>query len=333
MNIAKFAFILAATTAAAACGDSPSAPRAGTQVQLELAGLRPLDAQTEGSYQAWVYDAAGTPHSLGRFALPGSGSIPLEMPVSDGRRIAVTVEPPGDSDSAPAAFELLSGNLKGSSANLSINGSVTAGPPLNPDPGHHSLFTSSNNVKLGYPSDENAGIWMFSIQPSLNKHGSREVMVTPLRRAWLYEGWVVHRYGTPDAVWVSYGKFRPDQLQLLNSRDDTGSGPFSGDEDYRNGGVEDVPGEEWTVNPLGLAVPGGLELPFQLDAVDAATGEAVWTHVITIEPAFDEDEPLLSEQPFLLQPYRNAIGAGRPWDPRKILLQNNLPTGTLRITG
>lgn len=314
----------------AGCDSSPGGVEPGTTVEMAFTDLRSLDPVTEGGYQAWAYTADGTPHSLGRFNLAPDGRVELAVPVSGVERFAITLEPPGDSDAEPSAQELLGGRYRGAVSELTINGSITAGPPLNDEPGHHSLFTSSNNVRLGYPSFENSGLWMFSISPSKNRHGTREVMVTPLRRSWLYEGWAVHRYGTPEAVWISYGKFRPDNLQLLNSRDDTGSGPFSGDEDYRNGGIEDVPGEEWTVNKFDLPVPGGLELPFQLDAVDTS-GQAVWTHVITIEPSFNEDEPLLSEEPFLLQPYRNPIGAGGAGVPRKILFQNNLPTGTVRV--
>ncbi|NIQ59473.1 MAG: hypothetical protein GWN71_40865, partial [Gammaproteobacteria bacterium] len=130
-----------------------------------------------------------------------------------------------------------------------------------------------------------------------------------------------------------YGKFRPDEYQLLSSRDNTGSGPFSGDEDFRNSGIEDVPGDEWTTPREGLTLPGGLTLPLELDAVDAATGEPLWTHVITIEPAFDEDEPLLGERPFLLQPYWNPIGPGLPHVPRVILFRDALPAGTVRAVG
>ena len=46
--------------------------------------------------------------------------------------------------------------------------------------------------------------------------------------------------------------------------DDTGSGPFSGDPDYLNAGVEDVPGEEWNTDEiasqLGVTLPGSILL-------------------------------------------------------------------------
>ncbi|HKJ92832.1 MAG TPA: anti-sigma factor [Longimicrobiales bacterium] len=315
----------------AACSD-PAAPAMGTPMELELTGLRPLDHATEGTYELWVEGADGTPVSAGRFELHDDGgpeTVPFRMPVDGAARIALTLEPPGDTDALPSEYEMMAGRFDGSTSTLSIEGSITDGRPLEPYPGHHSLFTSSNNVAEGYPSEENAGIWMFSIYVNVNKHKSREVKLTPLERAWTYEGWVVFKQGTPDEVWVPYGKFRPDLYGLLTSRDNTGSGPFSGDEDYVNGGVEDVPGDEWTTNIFDLPVPGGLQLPFALDSVDAA-GNAIWHHVITIEPAFDEGEPLLSDRPFLLQPYENPIGRGRPSDPREILYQDNDPKGTAR---
>jgi hypothetical protein len=137
-------------------------------------------------------------------------------------------------------------------------------------------------------------------------------------------------------IWLSYGKYRPDELSLLTSRDDSGAGPFSGDEDYRNAGVEDVPGEEWTTDriaaQLGIAVPAGLELPLALDAEDVS-GNAVWHHVITIEPAFDEVEAPVQGRPFVVRPYENAIGAGGPGEPRVIGLARPAPLAGVRVVG
>jgi hypothetical protein len=325
----------------AGCGAAePTAIGAGSHLDVTFHGLRPLDAATEGSYEAWLTDETGTVTSAGRFVLPvsdatGASSVRLTVASGGVTRLAVTVEPPGDNDVVPSRSELMAGSFSHGAAALSILGSVTDGRPLETDPGHHSLFTSSNNVELGYPSFENSGLWLFSISVLVNKHGTREVKVTPLQRGWTYEGWIVRKPGTPDEVWLPYGKFVPDQLGLLTSRDNEGSGVFSGDADYVNGGVEDVPGGEWTTtrvsNQLGLSVPGGLTLPLALDAVDSTTSEAVWYHVISIEPIADEDEPMLTDRPFLLRPYRNPIGAGGPGVPRLIVYQHNDPYGDARV--
>lgn len=328
--LARSLLIGAGLALASACHD-PAGVSPGDPLRVEVRGLAPLDP-AEGAYELWVRGDDDVPISLGRVG-PEAAFDPLVVeflvPETGARRVDLTLEPPGDADDRPSRYRILSGELDGARADLSIEGSITDGRPFVVEPGHHSLFTSSNNVAEGYPSAENAGLWLFSIYVSINPHGRREVHLIPLDPAWLYEGWIVHRPGTADEVWISYGKYRPDLYGFLTSRDNTGSGPFSGDEDFRNGGVEDVPGDEWTSNLFGLQLPGGLELPLALDAVDPVTGEAEWYHVITVEPAFDEAEPLTEERPFVLRPYRNPIGEGRASDPRRIVYQDNDPTGTV----
>jgi hypothetical protein len=318
----------------ASCSGAPTSLDSGTRMQLTMTGLAPLDP-AEGTYALWVYDANDQPTAVEALHLDAASaddgaSIPFDLPIANPSRIAITVEPPGDSDARPSTSVILAGQFSGGRAHLAIEGNVTDGRPLEHDPGHHSLFTTSNNVELGYPSYENAGLWLFSVSVEINKHKTREVKLTPLRPGWTYEGWIVYRQGTPQELWIPYGKFRPDLDGLLTSRDNTGSGVFSGDADYVNAGVEDVPGNEWTTtrvaDQLGLHMPGNLPLPLALDAVDSVTGEAVWHHVITIEPSFDYDEPLLTDRPFTLRPYRNAIGKGGAGLPREILYQNNDPS-------
>lgn len=324
-----------AAFAGAGCGSDAAGLDAGARLEVAVHGLRPIDAATEGMYELWAHPRTGAPISLGTVSIAGDPTIvTVELPSGDIASMSLTVEPPGDVSSDPSASVLMAGAIGASGGRMVIEKSVTDGRPLQPEPGHHSLFTSSNNVELGYPSFENSGLWLFSISVQVNKHRTREVKLTPLLRGWLYEGWIVRDFGTPGAIWISYGKFRPDPLSLLTSRDHTGSGLFSGDEDFVNGGVEDVPGDEWTTKRIagtfGLDLPHGLDVPLALDAVDPATGEAVWSHVITIEPAFDETEPLTTERPFALRPYRNAIGAGSAALPRKILYQDNDPYAVVR---
>jgi hypothetical protein len=336
-RIAGAALMLLCT---AGCSSAPTSLDSGARMQLSITGLAPLDP-SQGSYALWVYDANGQPTEVEALNLTAAGGdgdvrVPFDLPVANPSRVTITVEPPGDSDAEPSSSVILAGAFSGGSAHLSIEGSVTDGRPLEHDPGHHSLFTTSNNVELGYPSYENAGLWLFSVSVEINKHKTREVKLTPLRPGWTYEGWIVYRQGTPQELWIPYGKFRPDLDGLLTSRDNTGSGVFSGDADYVNAGVEDVPGNEWTTtrvaDHLGLHMPGNMPLPLALDAVDSATGEAVWHHVITIEPAFDYDEPLLTDKPFTLRPYRNAVGKGGAGVPREILYQNNDPSAEVSPT-
>ena len=329
------AVALGATVVMGGCGSDPVSLEEGARMELIVAGLRPLDPATEGSFELWIHDDGGAVVSAGRLVATDGASttIPFTLPVASPSRVTITVEPPGDADAQPSAQRFLTGEFAGGGARLSIDGAVTDGRPLERDPGHHSLFTSSNNVKYGYPSEETAGLWLFSISVQVNKHGTREVRLTGLDRSWLYEGWIVYRPGTDEETWISYGKYRPDHYSLLTSRDNTGSGVFSGDADFVNGGVESVPGDEWTTTEVaerfGVSLPGGFAVPLRLNAVDQA-GDPLWHHAITIEPAFDEDEALTHERPFLLRPYANMIGLGGPEMPRRIIHQDNEPTGEVR---
>lgn len=319
----------------AACGTG-TAPRVGeTAVRLELVGLRPLDAATEGSYAAWTVGADGTVFFAGRF-VPTEDPVTVHSPIENPAALRITIEPPGDQDDAPSIHELLGGSFDGATANLSIVRSVTGVDELEADPGHHALFTPSNNPDLSFPSYEDAGIWVFAPVPSATKYNNHFLRLTPLRAGWIYEGWVVHDYGTPRECWISYGKFLPDGFREVNTRDDTGLGIFSGQFDYVNAMPVDVdmPGDDFVSNIHEKPVPCGLTLPFDLNG-DAAQGiRSPWTHVITIEPTFDRGEEPLTEQPFLLQPYRNPFGEGPPNEGRVVEFYPELvPRGSATIVG
>lgn len=324
-----------------ACGDDPVAPGEGTRLEVSFQNV-PMVHPDQGTLEVWVHGGPDTV-SVGRIAATpagaGSGATlerwAFELPLSSPDGAFVTLEAPGDGDPAPSRSVFLHGDFRGAAADLVLEGAMSDGRPLQPEPGAHSLFTTSNNAEEGYPSAEAAGLWLFTLTPSRNVHRTREVRVTPLEPGWTYEGWIV-RQSVPE-VWISYGKFRPDELGLLTSRDDTGTGPFSGVQDYRNGGVEDVPGEEWTTtrvaDVLGFELPAGLATPLLLDQVDAG-GEPVWHHVITIEPAFDLAEAPLEGRPFVARPYENAIGPDGPGVPRTILFrEDRLPRARVAPAG
>lgn len=321
---------LSSALALAACGESASGPELGQDYQVTFQNLNAVPAD-QGTLVVWV--VAGTDTIQVATLPPGTGSlapVAFENPAADSREVLVTVEPPVDPSPGPSSSILLRGSLGGGGADLVTQDVVNSSLPLQPNPGAHSLFTTSNNY-LGYPSSENAGLWLFTLIPSDNVHGTREVKVTPLMPGWTYEGWIVWQ-GDPE-VWISYGKFRPDETGLLTSRDDSGTGPFGGTEDFRNAGVEDVPGEEWTSDEialqLGIELPGNFELPLALDSVDG-TGKAMWHHVISIEPAFDLVEGPVEGKPFVVRPYENAIGAGGPGVPRTIEMVREPPTARVR---
>lgn len=316
---------------ASGCGDDPAAPSSGETLEVVFQDLEAVPAH-EGTLEVWVH-AGGDTVSVGRIT-GGAGPVGphrFQLPLEGAEGVVVTLEPPGDTDGDPSPARLLHGAFQGGRATLTIDGVVTDGRPLEDAPGAHSLFTTSNNSEDGYPSAENAGLWLFTLTPSRNEHGTREVKLTPLRGGWTYEGWIV--WQGPSPVWISYGKFRPDELSLLSSRDDSGTGPFSGAEDFRTAGVEDVPGEEWTTDRvarrLDITLPGGFDLPLALDSLDGE-GEALWHHVISVEPAWQLAEGPLEGRPFVVRPYENAVGAGGPGVPRTIVLAHAPPTAEVR---
>jgi len=323
---------LAAILVVAACGGSePAGPGTGADLNLSLSNLRRLDAATEGSYEAWAVDGAGVMTSAGKFLFDG-GAVRLVLPIPAPAAIEITVEPPDDTDAAPSTQRLLRGAVSGSAATLTVEGAITQGTlPLREQPGQFTMFSPSDNAENGYPSFEESGVWLFNMAPRDTPQKDGWVRLTQLREGWIYEGWMVRDYGSSDAIWLSYGKFRPDQAGAVNHRDDTGWGPFSGVLDFQTAGEEEYPGDDWISNPLKLPFPSQLTLPLNLREATAG-GQSRWTHVITIEPSWNQGEPLTAERPFLIRPYRDPFGDGAPGDPRTITFrQDGVPRGTATI--
>lgn len=318
-----------------ACDDGATGPSGAVDVALELVNVRPLDPETEGSYEGWVVDGEDQVHSAGRFTLGAGLTATVSSPIAAPAYLFVTIEPPGDDDDAPSQQKLLGGPFSGGEAELGIVRYLTSGLELEEAPGTHALFTPSDNLELGYPSNEDAGIWLFNLFGD-TADASFYLDFTPLSRGWTYEGWVVRDHGSGSEVWLSYGKFQPDHRRQARFRDDTGLGPFSGQIDYEHAMPREIvmPGDDWVANPHGYPVPGGLELPLDLNGSEAEGVPSRYTHVITIEPMPDTAEAPWLARPFLVHPYRNAIGQGPPDERRVIeLFPAELPRGTARITG
>lgn len=345
--------VLAVTAIVAFGGCGNDGLSVGTTVGLDLQGLKSLDPTIEGTYQAWVVDGSGVVHSAGRFGLEDQSHVVLENPTGDPASLIITIEPPGDDDDEPSDMALLGGTFDGARAELTIDGFVTSGVGLREEIGSHALFTPANNAWMGYPSIEDAGIWVFNLHATddpMQREGldlSSEffLKVTPLMEAWVYEGWVVYDYGQPGECWVSYGKMEAGDFDRLNRQDNTGFGPFSGYMDYVANPVaiqHNFPGDDWVENPYGYPVPCGLEIPFDLNGNESLDIKSRWTHVITIEPASDmlaespELDPAapLSARPFFIQPYRNPIGEGLA-DEARVILYNpeGVPRGTAQLWG
>ena len=321
---------LASSSGCSGGGDAagPAVP-VGATLAL-TAPLPQLDAVREGTYEAWVVDGAGRAHSAGRFT-PTSGEVLFSSSTDGGREFHVTLEPPSDADDQPSARVILRGRFRDGRAELTVVDAVTRGGlPLQSTPGTFTMFTPSDN-HTGYPSHEEAGVWLFNTRPRETPQNDMWVRLTPLRPEWTYEGWMVRDYGSPNSVWLSYGKFLPDVTGALNQKDNTGWGPFSGVTDFRDGSVENFPGDDWVSNPLGFPFPPQLTLPLNLREKDAS-GQLRWTHVISIEPASDLGEAVGSERPFFLRPYRDSFGDGKAGDPRNISYRaDGIPRGEVAV--
>jgi hypothetical protein len=312
------------------CRADPVAPpiEQGATLELTTVALPALDPQRDGSYEAWVVDAEGRAHSAGRFA-PVAGGVSLVNPIAGGRAFEITVEPPGDGNDQPSAQRLLRGEFAGRRAELSIVDAVTHGAGLKDVPGTFTMFTPSDNSWDPYPSHEEAGVWLFNVRPRETPQNDMWVRLTQLRPGWTYEGWMVRDIGTANEIWLSYGKFLPDQTGALSEKDDTGWGPFSGVVDFRTNSVEDFPGDDWIANPLGYPFPSALSLPLNLREKDAS-GRLRWTHVISVEPATNKGEAIGSERAFFLRPYADPFGDADAGVPRVITYHPDaVPRGTV----
>ena len=331
MNCVRAArpLVLGLSLAACGCGgtDPTGAIPTGATVELSVSGLLPIDATSGGRYEAWVVDRTGTAHSLGAVDPRSGSSFTLSNPVADPASFVITYELRSDVDPGPSPHRVLAGAFRSARAQLSVQGAVTAGDlPLRERPGQFTMFSPSDNFRNGYPSNEESGIWLFNMAPRETAQNDMWVRLTQLAPGWVYEGWMVRDLATPNAIWLSYGKFLPDATGAVNSRDDTGWGEFSGVSDYLKG-EEEFPGDDWIANPLGYQVPAGLTLPLNLRE-KTANGAGRWTHLITIEPSSDRGEAVTTPRPFTVRPYRDSFGDGEPGAPRTITFHSDgVPRG------
>jgi hypothetical protein len=326
--------VAAAMLAAGACGGDGSAPGGpgggSASLLLTVNGLTTLDPVRQGRYEAWAIDAQGSAVSLGTLApgVDGGATLRVPFPAAPPASLLVTVQGPRDAVGTPSPQHLLRGEWRGARAILGVEDALTrGGQAIKQLPGQFTMFSPSDNHMNGYPSFEECGVWLFNIAPRQTPQNDQWVRLTPLAPGWTYEGWMVRDHGTPAAIWLSYGKFVPDQSGAVASRDDTGWGPYSGVTDFATAGEEEFPGDDWFSNPLGFPFPSVLTLPLDLREKNAQ-GQVRWSHVISIEPVTDKGEAYGSERPFAVQPYRDGFGDGGPGIPRTITFRpEGVPRG------
>jgi hypothetical protein len=283
-----------------------------------------------GRYVVWAIDAGGHAHFVSTY--PAIAPLTLTSPIGDPRAFEITVELPSALNDKPSDRVLLRGDIDHGVALLSVAGALTQGTlALREHPGQFTMFSPSDNEFFGYPSHEESGVWVFNMNPGATEQNDFYVRLTQLGAGWTYEGWMVRDFGSPQEIWLSYGKFVPDWTGALNQPDDTGWGPFSGVADFAKSHVEDFPGDDWISNPLNYPFPPALTLPLNLREKDAA-GKLRWTHVISIEPMSDKGEPIGTERPFFLRPYFDPFGDLNPGTPRTITFHKEVvPTGRVEV--
>lgn len=291
--------MLAAAGGILACDEGPDA----ANLTVTFENLAPLDETTEGTHEGWVLDGSGTPLSTGKFHLSSDGSQSFTSPIPEPMMFVLTVEPPGDNDDAPSTQKLMGGPFVGGTADLSVHGVLAAdeNADFGASPGTHVLLTPTN----GSGTSEDAGLWLLNPPAPGGSPTTAVSALPPLTEGWTYEGWIVYRAGTDDQVAISYGKYTPQEDGNLTGRVSDAAGPLSAAPDDMQAGPP-FPGSDFVLEN-GSTVPGGLDVPFDFNGVDATQGDSEWMHVVTIEPSFDEGESSSRRAPVSDQAVRQRI--------------------------
>ncbi|MEM7037645.1 MAG: anti-sigma factor, partial [Bacteroidota bacterium] len=198
---------------------------------LNLSGLE--DLGSDYAYEGWLI-VDGNPVSTGTFTVDGDGHLSqtqfdvTKANLEDATSFVLSIEPVPDSDPAPAATKILSGDFSGSSA--SVNTGLVA--DFSGAAGRFILATPTTTAT----NDDLSGVWFID-------NGAAGLTLPTLADGWAYEGWAVIN-GTP----VSTGTFT-----ATDAADD--SAPFSG----TDAAGPSFPGEDFIMNaPSGLTFPTDL---------------------------------------------------------------------------
>ena len=272
----------AAATPTSVPAEPTATPAPATQETLALSftGIQPL--ANGYHFEGWAI-IDGSPVSSGKFNVSDAGDlvglsgkvIPngefnVGRDLSDATVIALTIEPPGDTDAVPSAVKYLAGDVSRQSAaasDLSVSHGAALGNDFSGASGKFILATPTD----GADTNEHSGIWYIDLSSGGPTPGLQLPALPP---SFVYEGWVIID-GTP----VSTGTFRDVAAA------DSGN-PFSGSEPGKP-----FPGEDFLRN-----APAGLTFPPDLRGRTAA---------ISIEPVPD-DNPAA---PFPLKPLVGSIPA------------------------
>ena len=249
------------------CSNDDDGGPAVTTITIDTIGLEPLNGGS--SYQGWLI-VDGTPKPTAKFTDP-SGIVKLDVLVSDiekSSQFVLTIEPKGDNDNIPSNAKILTGNFKGTAAQLSFSPVVA---DLSNISGQFFLATPTDNVNGVNNGNDEFGVWF------MKKDNTAGLSLPILGNGWKYEGWVDF-----DGKILSTGTF-----SSANTVDDGNFFKGSG------GTVPAFPGEDFLIIPSQIPLTE-ITLPAKV------TGKKVF---ITIEP-FQDNDPA----PFFIKPLAKTAG-------------------------
>ena len=196
-------------------------------LKLSLEKLAPLD---RGHFEGWIV-IDGKSKSFGKFQIDQKGKIRnLEgAEIADGKfqvgqdlskasKVAITIEPDGDTNDLATQSVILEGTFAAGTAQLSFLGADLSGAS-----GKYMIETPTDTKKGG-----TAGVWF------TNSDASAASLSLPKASAgFKYEAWVSHQ-----GIWLSCGRFsdpnRPDEAAKFSGK---AAGP-------------PYPGEDFLINAL-----------------------------------------------------------------------------------
>lgn len=200
-------------------------------LNLNLNGLEDLGA--DYVYEGWVM-IDGSPVSTGTFTVSADGTpsqtaFSLEdVDLENATAFVLSIEPAADSDPAPSAVKMLSGDFSGDVA--TVNTGLIA--DFSGSTGHFLIATPTTTST----TDDLSGVWFID-------NGAAGLNLPTLAEGWAYEGWAVVN-GTP----LSTGTFL----------DGTAADDFSGFSGL-DAGAPPYPGEDFIMN-----APDGVTFPVDL---------------------------------------------------------------------
>lgn len=304
------------------CGDDPITPDQ-RKIELSFTGLRPLNQQTDGVYEAWLSVETSLDHddgsfrSAGRFNISASGQIvdtagnPAGLNLNKIGDInltedaLITIEQPGDNDTLPGIRML--GGAK------SVQGSVIV---FNMSMGYHEVLPISSQFSaatgkymLASPTmnfasfSPNLGIWF-----SLDTNGISPGLTLPVlpdTAEWTYQAWVIDMRDSANRVYNA-GRFTSS----------TGTDDYSQCKGTLP--VWNLPGNDWVLTDC----PAGM---FGIDNLNNGNFKVL----VSLEPKAETNG---LPYPFFISIFYNTIASGGFGTTSDAVNTTSLPSAVIRLS-